>query len=99
MLFAKATKVAIAGLAASALAVGSTPALANPCAAGVQGCVLPVGEPAPPPPPPVQTVAVDEDVDGGGLGILPILVGLAALAAAYFLFINDDEEELPITPA
>lgn len=81
-----------------ALALSSTvmtAAIANPCVAGVQGCVLPVGQT--PPPVVVNTTPVyvaDTAVASGGLGVLPIIAGLALLGGlAYLLLDNDDDEE------
>jgi hypothetical protein len=90
-------------LIAASLCVGSvasfpTPAMAA-CQAGQPGCVLPVGE-APPPvvqrttPPPV---VVDEG-GGFGLGWLAVLAVLAAIAALLLFVLDDDEEDLPVSP-
>lgn len=90
------------GLTAAVLSVGiclssTTAALANTCQPGQAGCVLPVGVA---PPPVVQTQApvqpVGEIVESGGIGWLPILLGLAALGlGAYFLLDDDDEVVSP----
>jgi hypothetical protein len=79
----------------------TTAALANSCQPGQSGCVLPVGVT----PPPVQVTTPVETVPGviesdvGGINWLPILLGLAALGlGAYFLFFDDDEEDV-VTPA
>jgi hypothetical protein len=48
-------------------------------------------------PPPVYV----EPVASGGLGILPLLLGLAALAAAAVLLLRDDDDDeirVPISP-
>ena len=91
---------------AAVCAAGSAAAAAGAAVAaqGAQpGCVLPVVDAAPPPvvteaPPPM----VVEPVATGGIGILPLLLGLAALAAAAVLLLGDDEDDdeiqLPISP-
>ena len=76
-------------------------------AAGTQpGCVLPVVDAAPPPvvtePPPPPAAAVAPAAVGGGIGALPLRVGLAAIVAiaAVVLKHNDSDGEinLPISP-
>jgi hypothetical protein len=49
------------------------------------------------PPPYVATPVASR---GMGIGILPILLGLAAVAAAFLLLDEDDDDEirLPISP-
>ena len=94
------TKLLVAlSLCCGSVLAAPTPAAAA-CQAGDAGCVLPVGRTAPPPPPPVTTEAPPPapiyEEEGGGISWLLIALGLAALAAAaYFLFINDDEPESP----
>ena len=83
-------------LCVSSILVAPGQAAAAACQSGEAGCVLPVGS-APPAPAPVQTstpapVYVDEG-GGGGIGWLPILLGIAALAAIYFLFLDGDDED------
>jgi len=97
---------ALAGTASgTAVCAGSTAAAAAASAAAqgaAPGCVLPVTSP-----PPVASVAPPvvpvESVGGGGIGTLPLLLGLAAIAgvAAYFLLKddNDDEDTTPVSPA
>ena len=88
--------------AAQAAAAGAAMAQA----AGTQpGCVLPVVDAAPPPvvaEPPPPAVAVAPAAVGGGIGALPLLVGLAAIVAiaAVVLKHNDSDGEinLPISP-
>jgi hypothetical protein len=91
------TKLLVAvSLCCGSVLAAPTPAAAA-CQAGDAGCVLPVGRTAPPPPPatqapPPSTAPIYEE-DGGGINWLLIALGLAALAAAiYFLVINDDDE-------
>jgi hypothetical protein len=87
-----------ASLCLSALVVTPVPAAAAACQPGETGCVLPVGQ-TPAPAAPVDTVrepvVVDVDEGGGGIGWLPILLGLAALAALYFFVIKDDDPKSP----
>ena len=82
-----------ASLCLSAVFATPVPAAAAACQPGTAGCVLPVGsQPQAPTPPPARTpVVVDVDEGGGGIGWLPILLGVAALAALYFLVIDDDD--------
>lgn len=65
-------------------------AAANPCVAGVQGCVLPLPEPPPPlaeaAPPPVVEEAAPK-----GLGLLP-LAGLALAGLLALLLLDDDDD-------
>jgi len=74
-------------------------------AQGQPGCVLPAVD-APPPvvtenvPPPVAVAPV---VAGGGIGVLPLLLGLAALAGAAAILLrnngdNDGEIVIPVSP-
>jgi len=96
------------GASRAAVCAGSTAAVAG-AAAGMQspapGCVLPVT--APPPavaaeaaPPPV--VAPPPPV-GSGIGVLPLLLGLAALAGVAVLIASSDDDDngdlIPVSPA
>lgn len=91
----------VSGISAAVLSVAlclssTTAAIANSCQPGQAGCVLPVGV-APPVVvhTPVAGEPVGEIIEGGGIGWLPILLGLAALGlGAYFLFLDDDEEDV-----
>lgn len=85
--------IAVSLSTASVVAV-ATPASAAACQAGAAGCVLPVGAPAPVAD--VPPAIIDEG--GGGIGLLPILIGLAALAGLLWLLLDDDDEEEPISP-
>ena len=92
---------------AAVCAAGSQAAAAAGAAVAAQaaqpGCVLPVVDtppPAvvtevPPPPPPI--------VESAGLGILPLLLGLVAIAAAAALILGgndgDGRVRLPVSPA
>ncbi|HVL79384.1 MAG TPA: hypothetical protein VM346_08880 [Sphingomicrobium sp.] len=62
-----------------------------------QGCVLPVADAAPvafepAPPPPLPAVAP------AGIGIWPLLLGLAAVTGAVLLFALDNNRERDLTP-
>jgi hypothetical protein len=74
-------------LVSVALCVGTAPAYANAACQAGQNCVLPITEP---PPVVAEPVAVVEE--GGGLGIWPILIGVAALALVAWLVLDDDDE-------
>ena len=96
---------ALAGSASrAAVCAGSTAATAAASAAAqgaAPGCVLPVN--AAPPPVAVAPPVVPVETAGGGIGTLPLLLGLAAIAgiAAYFLLKddNDDGDTTPVSPA
>ena len=82
-------------------ATTATPAAA--CQPGTAGCVLPLPAGMAPP---VVTTSVGNPavpmVDAGGsdgLGILPWILGVAALAAlAYFVLLNDEDDTSPASP-
>ena len=86
---------ALCGAAAASAATQAAP-----------GCVLPAVDPAPVPVVQETPVAVPVAASGGGgIGVLPLLLGLAALAglAALLLGNNDDDDDdivaRPISPA
>ena len=92
-------------LIAVSLCCGSVLTVPSPafaCQAGEAGCVLPVGRTAPPPPPPAPAPVVTPTVyeeGGGGIPWLPILLGLAALAAIIYVLTKDNnDDEAPISP-
>jgi hypothetical protein len=97
------SRSAVCAAGASAAAAAGAAVAAQPGAA--PGCVLPaVDAPLPPPvteavpPPPVAAAPV---VAGAGIPIVPLLLGLAAVAAFAALVLDDDEEGeifLPISP-
>lgn len=92
------TRMLIAVSLSTASIVGAAaPASAAACQAGPTICVLPVGTPAPAPPPPEAPPAIVDEGEGGflGLGWLPLLIGLAALAGLLWLLLDEDEEEEP----
>ena len=80
-------------------------AAASAAAQAAPGCVLPAVDPVPVPVVQSAPVAVPVAASGGGIGILPLLLGLAALAglAALLLGNNDDDDDTivarPISPA
>ncbi len=91
---------------AAVCAAGSAAAAAGAAVAaqGAQpGCVLPVVD-APPPPVVSQPTYIEPAVvtRRDGIGILPLLLGLAALAAAAILLLGDDDDDdeirIPISP-
>jgi hypothetical protein len=96
MLFSK-TGIITKTVVGIALCVSTTPAMANPCALSLQGCVLPVQEVVTTTPAATTPVYVEE-AESTGLGILPILAGLAALGALAWLLLDDDDEEEPESP-
>lgn len=84
--------------AAGAATVGAAGAAAVSAAqAPAAGCVLPVVDLPPPPPPvaPVVTPAYLPAAEGGGIGLVPILIGAAVLAglAAWLLLDGDDDDD------
>lgn len=85
------TRLLIAvSLTTASIAGAASPAAAATCQADNGSCVLPIGVP-PPPVADVPPAVIDED--GGGIGLLPFLIGLAALAALLWLLLDDDDEE------
>lgn len=95
--------VCAAGAAQAAAAAGAAMAQA----AGAQpGCVLPVVDAAPPPvvtePLPPPAAAVAPAAVGGGVNALPLLLGLAAIAAVAAVILaksdKNGEINLPISP-
>jgi hypothetical protein len=99
----KFSKTATAAFVSVALCFSSTSASAAACQAGPAGsagCVLPVGEAAPvqvQTPAPVAPAYVAPEV-AGGFNFLPILLGLAALTALYFLVIKDNDKRPKVSP-
>ena len=94
----------VSGISGAVLSVAlcfasTTAAVANTCQPGQAGCVLPVGVA---PPVVVQTPVVGEPVgeivEGGGIGWLPILLGLAALGLGAYFLLDDDDEGAVISP-
>lgn len=96
-------KVCSAALVSAAICFSSTQAAAASCQAGGAGCLLPFQ--APVAAVPVQPVVVEpapvvgvEPViaEGGGIGILPILLGLAAAGLLAYFLLDDDEEVISV---
>lgn len=73
---------------ASAAAVCGAAAVAAAAAQPAAGCVLPQVDAAVPaaPPPPTPVPVAPVETTGGGLGISPLLIGLAAIAAGVALY-------------
>ena len=94
--------VCAAGAAQAAAAAGAAMAQA----AGTQpGCVLPVVDAAPAPvvtEPLPPSAAVAPAAVGGGVGALPLLLGLAAIAAIAAVILSKSDKDgqinLPISP-
>jgi hypothetical protein len=89
-------KVCSAALVSAALCFSTTNAAAASCQAGGAGCLLPFQAAPMAPPvvqaPPVTPVGVEPVIaEGGGIGILPILLGLAALGLLAFFLLDDDD--------
>lgn len=93
-------KLCSAALVSAALCFSTTQAAAASCQAGGAGCLLPfqaapviappvMGTPAPATPVDVAPVAAE---GGGGIGILPILLALAAAGLLAFVLLDDDED-------
>lgn len=82
--------------ASAVCAVGAAAISAAQAPAPAPGCVLPVIDTPPPAPvAPAVTPAVASEIEGRGIGVLPILLGLAALGglAALLLIDGDDEDD------
>lgn len=90
MRFKKTCSAAIASLA---LCFGSTSAMASSCQAGGAGCLLPfqpvMATPVVQPTGPVAEPMIEES---GGIGILPIILGLAAAGLLAWVLLDDDDE-------
>lgn len=86
--------------AATAAAASAATAAATTAQAGPGGCVLPVGGVAPPPA--VGLGPAVAPMAGSGIGILPLLLGLAAVAGLAALLLRDDDDGAfdltPISP-
>lgn len=87
---------------ASSQALCGAAATAAASAQAAPGCVLPAVD-APPPPPLAETAPLATPaaaVAGSGIGILPLLLGLAAIGgiAALLLSNGDGQDEISISP-
>lgn len=93
-------KVSSAALVSAALVFSTTNAAAASCQAGGAGCLLPFqAAPMAPVQAPVavQPVGVEPVIaESGGIGILPILLGLAALGLLAFVLLDDDEGAISV---
>jgi hypothetical protein len=97
------SRAAVCAAGANAAAAAGTAVAAQAPAAG---CVLPVLDAPPvaaaPPPPPPAEVALAPAAASGGVSVLPLLLGLAAIVAIAAVVIkhNDSsgEIDLPISP-
>jgi hypothetical protein len=87
-----------AGSTASVAAAASTAAQAGPTGT----CLLPLGA-APPPPVPVTEAVAPIGPAPKSIGILPILLGAAALAGLIALILSSDDDgngdNTPVSPA
>ena len=100
------SRSAVCAAGSAAAAAAGTAAAAQ--AGAAPGCVLPAVDAPPPvavvePAPPVAVVE-PVAVGGGGIGVLPLLLGLAAIAAAVALLAkgggNDNDEIIvPVSPS
>lgn len=96
-------KVCSAALVSTALVFSSTQAAAASCQAGGAGCLLPF-QAAPVMAPPVQPVVPVEPVgivepvvaESAGIGLLPILLGLAAAGLLLYFLLDDDEDVVSV---
>ncbi len=86
--------------AAAAAAGAATMAASTAAAQGARpGCVLPITAPVAPPPVVGQTILPPVASGGFGIGPLPLLLGLAAIAALAVLLLDDDDDDLlPLSP-
>ena len=94
-------KVCSAALVSAALCFSSTQAAAASCQAGGAGCLLPFQAPvAAVPVQPVEVapvVGVEPVVaESAGIGILPILLGLAAAGLLAYFLLDDDEDSISV---
>jgi hypothetical protein len=96
-MFVKALRPIAMTAAGISLCLATAPAAANPCVAGVQGCVLPLSD-APPASMPSEAPPGDVVAPrGGGLGWLLPVLGVAAAILAALLLLDDDDEDR-VTP-
>lgn len=95
-------KLCSAALVSAALCFSTTQAAAASCQVGGAGCLLPfqavpvVAPPVMGTPAPVTPVDVAPVVAEGGIGILPILLALAAAGLLAFVLLDDDEDAVSV---
>ncbi|HWH22498.1 MAG TPA: hypothetical protein VNT25_04295 [Allosphingosinicella sp.] len=95
MLITKTLSVTTKALVAAGICLSSTAAMANPaCALSVQGCVLPVGTPAPVAVTTTTPVMVEDVAAPKSFPLIPLL-GLALAGLAAYLILDDDDSESP----
>lgn len=82
-----------------AVALTSSPTISAAQACQGARCVLPLQAPAAPPLPPIASTPAPvevlpvEPIARRGIGLLPILLGAAALAGLLFLLLSNDNED------
>lgn len=93
--------ISVLGTAQSRAAVCAS-SLAGAAAAAAQapapGCVLPVIATPPPPPPVGDAVPPPLPPAGTGIGIWPLLLGLAAIVGVAALVLSSDDGDGDVTP-
>ncbi len=94
MISVKGLRPVVMAAVGVSLSFASAPAMANPCVAGMQGCVLPLLDP------PVAATGAElppaagpgaEAVESSGFGWLIPALAAAAAAVLAFVLLNDDD--------
>ena len=83
-----------AAVCASSLAAGAAAAAQAPA----PGCVLPVTTPPPAPPPVTEAPPPPPPPPGTGIGIWPLLLGLAAIIGVAALILSSDDGDGDLEP-